>query len=398
MNPDLARLRPYPFQRLRELLQDADLPDRLEPISLAVGEPKHPTPGLIGESLLSHLHGLSSYPLTKGQAALRETIAGWLRTRFGLPADSLDPERHILPVNGTREALFALAQAIVDRSRPARVLIPNPFYQIYEGAALLAGAEPHYMNAIPEHGFRADLAAVPETVWHNCQLLYVCSPGNPAGSVLSEHELQQLIELAERFDFVIAADECYSEIYFDGSSPPPGLLGAAAAIGNDDFRRCIVFHSLSKRSNAPGLRSGFVAGDASLIERFHLYRTYHGCAMPPPIQAASIAAWSDEGHVAENRSLYTRKFDAVLEVLGPVLGVERPDAGFYLWPRTPIDDQDFARRLHIEQAVTVLPGSYLSRDTERGNPGHGRVRIALVAPFEECVEAAYRIRELANQI
>jgi N-succinyldiaminopimelate aminotransferase len=398
MNPDLARLRPYPFQRLRELLQDADLPDRLEPISLAVGEPKHPTPGFIGEALLSHLHGLSSYPLTKGQAALRETIAGWLKTRFGLPADSVDPERHILPVNGTREALFALAQAVIDRSRPARVLIPNPFYQIYEGAALLAGAEPHYMNAIPEHGFRADLAAVPETVWRNCQLLHVCSPGNPAGSVLSEHELQQLIELAERFDFVIAADECYSEIYFDGSSPPPGLLGAAAAIGNDDFRRCIVFHSLSKRSNAPGLRSGFVAGDASLIERFHLYRTYHGCAMPPPIQAASIAAWSDEGHVAENRSLYTRKFDAVLEMLGPVLGVERPDAGFYLWPRTPIDDQDFARRLHIEQAVTVLPGSYLSRDTERGNPGHGRVRIALVAPFDECVEAAYRIRELANQI
>jgi N-succinyldiaminopimelate aminotransferase len=398
MNPDLARLRPYPFQRLRELLQDAAMPDILEPISLAVGEPKHPTPGFIGEALLSHLHGLSSYPLTQGQAALRETIAGWLATRFGLPAAGLDPERHVLPVNGTREALFALAQTVVDRSRPARVLIPNPFYQIYEGAALLAGAEPYYMNAIPEHGFRADLATVPETVWRDCQLLYVCSPGNPAGSVLSGQELQQLIALAERYDFVIAADECYSEIYFDGSSPPPGLLGAAAAIGNDDYRRCIVFHSLSKRSNAPGLRSGFVAGDASLIERFHLYRTYHGCAMPPPTQAASIAAWSDEGHVAENRSLYTRKFDAVLEVLGPVLEVERPDAGFYLWPRTPIDDQDFARRLYIEQAVTVLPGSYLSRDTDRGNPGHGRVRIALVAPLEECVEAAHRIRELAHHI
>lgn len=398
MNPDLARLRPYPFQRLRELLQDTAPPRDREPISLAVGEPKHPTPGFIGEALLSHLHSLASYPLTKGRFELRETIGEWLVRRFDLPPDSVDPERHIMPVNGTREALFALPQAVVDRSQPARVLIPNPFYQIYEGAALLAGAEPFYMNAVAERGFRADIDAVPEHVWRDCQLLYICSPGNPAGAVLAQVELQRFIELAERYDFVIASDECYSEIYFDDATPPPGLLGAAAAMGNDTYRRCLAFHSLSKRSNAPGIRSGFVAGDAKLVEGFHLYRTYHGCAMPPPIQAASIAAWRDEDHVAENRALYTEKFRAALEILQPVLDVEPPEAGFYLWPRTPLDDETFARRLHAEHGVTVLPGSYLSRDVDNTNPGRDRVRIALVPPLDECVEAAERIRTLVTQL
>lgn len=398
MNPDLAKLRPYPFQRLRELLKDAAPPADQEAISLAVGEPKHPTPGFIGEALLRHLHALSRYPLTKGMDELRETIGRWLYGRFQLPSGSLDPERHILPVNGTREALFALAQAVIDRSRPARVLIPNPFYQIYEGAALMAGAEPYYMNAVAERAFRADIEAVPDEIWRECQLLYLCSPGNPTGAVLSEQELQALIGLAERFDFVIAADECYSEIYFDNATPPPGLLGAAAAMGNETYARCIVFHSLSKRSNAPGMRSGFVAGDASLIERFHLYRTYHGCAMPPPIQAASIAAWSDEEHVARNRSLYTQKFRAVLEILQPVLDLEAPDAGFYLWPRTPTDDETFARRLHAEHGVTVLPGSYLSREAHGRNPGQGYVRIALVASLDECLEAAGRIHDLVTHL
>lgn len=398
MNPDLDRLQPYPFQKLAELKQDLTPPAALEHIALSVGEPKHPTPGFIGEAVLAHLHGLANYPLTRGGRELREAIARWLERRFTLPAASLDPERQVLPVNGTREALFAFAQAVMDRRREPLVVMPNPFYQIYEGAALLAGAEPYYLNCSAESGFLPELEAVPESVWRRCQLLYLCSPANPTGAVMDERRLQQALELAERHDFVVAADECYSEIYLDEQAPPPGLLGAAARMGNEAYRRCVVFHSLSKRSNAPGLRSGFVAGDADILERFHLYRTYHGCAMPPPVQAASSRAWADEAHVAENRRLYREKFDAVLALLEPVLEVERPEAGFYLWPRTPVDDALFARRLYAEYNVTVLPGSYLSREAHGESPGRGRVRIALVAPLEECVEAAQRIVEFCARL
>jgi N-succinyldiaminopimelate aminotransferase len=398
MNPDLDRLQPYPFQKLAELKAGIAPPSDKEHVALSIGEPQHPAPGFIAEALSSHLHGLARYPLTRGEDTLRETIAHWASRRFGLPAGSLDPARHVLPVNGTREALFALAQCVVDRSQRPLVVMPNPFYQIYEGAALLAGAEPYFLDLSADSRFLPDLDAVPDAVWARCQLLYLCNPGNPAGAVMNEASLRRALELAERHDFVIAADECYSEIHFPDSTPPPGLLGAAARMGRTDYRRCVVFHSLSKRSNVPGLRSGFVAGDAAILERFHLYRTYHGCSMAPPTQAASRAAWEDEHHVAENRRLYARKFDAVLEILGDALSVERPDAGFYLWPETPMDDERFARELFAAENVTVLPGSYLSRDTEGGNPGKGRVRIALVAPLEECIEAAQRIRRFVEHL
>ncbi|MFN2348824.1 MAG: succinyldiaminopimelate transaminase [Thioalkalivibrio sp.] len=392
MNPDLDRLQPYPFQKLSELMAGITPPAGLEHIALSIGEPKHPTPGFIAEALSSHLHGLAHYPITRGGDTLRETIATWATRRFDLPANTLDPARHVLPVTGTREALFAFAQCVLDRSRDPLVLMPNPFYQIYEGAALLAGAEPHFLNLSAQNRFLPDLDAVSEAVWQRCQLLYLCNPGNPSGAVMDETHLRRAIELAERFDFVIAADECYSEIHFPGSTPPPGLLGAAARMGNTDYRRCVVFHSLSKRSNVPGLRSGFVAGDAEILKRFHLYRTYHGCSMAPPSQAASRAAWADEAHVEENRRLYAQKFNAMLEILGGALNVSRPDAGFYLWPETPVDDETFARELFAREHVTVVPGSYLSRDTEAGNPGANRVRMALVAPLDECIEAAGRIR------
>lgn len=393
MNPDLSKLQPYPFERLARLKQNVEPSADKTPIALSIGEPRHPTPAFIGEAIAQHLDGLSSYPLTRGMASLREAIAHWLIGRFGLEAGSVDPERQVLPVNGTREALFAFAQTVVDRADNARVVMPNPFYQIYEGAALLAGARPYFLSTSASHGFLPDYDQVPESVWRDCQLLYLCSPGNPTGAVADQAQLQRLIGLAQRYDFVIASDECYSEIYFDENAPPPGLLGAAAAMGNDAFERCVVFHSLSKRSNAPGLRSGFAAGDARILERFLLYRTYHGCAMAPPVQQASILAWQDEQHVRDNRTLYRRKFDAVLEILAPVLKVDRPDAGFYLWPATPGADTDFARGLYESQNVTVLPGSFLSRPGEDGtDPGADRVRIALVASYEECIEAAQRIR------
>jgi N-succinyldiaminopimelate aminotransferase len=398
MNPDLDRLQPYPFQKLAELKGGITPPADREHIALSIGEPGHPAPAFIAEALSSHLHGLARYPLTRGEDALREAVAAWAVRRFDLPADSLDPARHVLPVNGTREALFALAQCVVDRGHRPLVVMPNPFYQIYEGAALLAGAEPHYLNLTAQNRFLPDLEAVPASVWARCQLLYLCSPGNPGGAVMDEASLRHAIELAERHDFVIAADECYSEIHFPGSTPPPGLLGAAARMGNSGYRRCVMFHSLSKRSNVPGLRSGFVAGDAGILERFHLYRTYHGCSMAPPTQAASRAAWSDETHVEENRRLYARKFDAMLEILGDVLNVQRPDAGFYLWPETPVDDGRFARELFARENVTVLPGSYLSRSTDGGNPGANRVRMALVVPLDECIEAAGRIRRFVETL
>ena len=392
MNPNLAQLQPYPFERLAKLFDGVTAPAALRPLSLSIGEPQHATPGFITEEVITHLHGLSRYPVTRGMPELRAAIADWLVQRFSLPENSLDPERQVLPVNGTREALFAFAQCIVSPGSDALVLMPNPFYQIYEGAALLAGARPWFMNTTRESGLLPDLDAVPDTVWRRCQLLYICTPGNPTGAVMPATALQQLIELADRHDFVIASDECYSEIYRDGNTPPAGLLQAAAELGRNDYRRCVVFHSLSKRSNAPGLRSGFVAGDASIMKDFLRYRTYHGCAMPPATQAASIRAWQDEAHVARNRALYTEKFDAVLDILGPLLDVRSPDAGFYLWARTPLDDTAFARELLEQQNVIVLPGSFLSRPVEDHNPGKDYVRMALVAPLEDCIEAAERIK------
>jgi len=400
MNPYLARLHPYPFEKLAELKRGIEPNSDLAPIALSIGEPKHPTPAFIGETLMAHLYQLSAYPNTRGLALLRETIADWLAKRFQLPTASLNPERQILPVNGTREALFALAQAVVDPRANALVLMPNPFYQIYEGAALLAGATPYYLPCSADTGFIPDFDAVDSDTWRRCQLLYLCSPGNPTGAVIDQATLERLIALAQARDFIIAADECYAEIYLDEQAPPVGLLQAAAAMGHSDYRRCLVFHSLSKRSNAPGLRSGFVAGDAEIIERFFAYRTYQGCAMPLQHQHASAVAWGDEQHVIENRHLYRQKFDAVLDILDGVLDVQRPAAGFYLWPSTPISDTDFARGLFAQQQVTVLPGSFLSRrptGAALGNaagkdPGANRVRIALVPPLDECLDAANRIK------
>ncbi len=400
MNPDLGRLQSYPFEKLALLKQGIEPPRGRDHLALYIGEPRHPTPTLITEALIAHLHQLAVYPTTRGLPALRESIAGWLTRRFRLaPAGDLgiDPERQILPVNGTREALFAFAQAIIDRSQDPLVLMPNPFYQIYEGAALLAGAEPRYLACRAENGFIPDFDAVDAATWQRCQLLYVCSPGNPTGAVFDRATFARLIELAHTHDFVIASDECYSELYQDENDPPLGLLQVAAELGHRDFGRCIVFHSLSKRSNAPGLRSGFVAGDAAIMERFFAYRTYHGCAMPLPTQHASLAAWNDEGHVRENRRLYREKFDAVLDLLADVLPVERPPAGFYLWPETPVADTEFARRLYAEENLTVLPGSFLSRTVAGDNPGANRIRLALVPPLDECIDAAQRIRRCRGE-
>lgn len=390
-NPDLARLQPYPFARLAKLLANSQAP-ALAPIALSIGEPKHDAPQLAIDALVNHVAGMNLYPSTKGLPELRQTIAAWANQRFDLAGCELDPEKHILPVNGTREALFAFAQVVVDRSQKPLVVSPNPFYQIYEGAAFLAGAEPYFLPCTADNDFLPDYAAVPAEVWQRCQLLYVCSPGNPTGAVTDLQTWQQLIELAEEHDFIIAADECYSELYFDESAPPPGLLSACAALGRHDFRRCVVFHSLSKRSNLPGLRSGFVAGDAEVMEAFFQFRTYHGCAMPVHHQLVSIAAWQDEQHVTENRALYREKFDSVLRLLTPHLDVTRPDAGFYLWPRTPVSDTEFCRQLFEQQHVTVLPGTFLARTVDGKNPGADRVRMALVAPPAACTEAAERIR------
>ncbi len=398
MNSDLAKLQPYPFERLSALKDGVTPPAGLQHIALSIGEPRHPTPHFIAEAVIAHLHGLSSYPTTRGSTELREAVADWLTARFALPAGSLDPTRQVLPVNGTREALFAFAQAVVDRVDAPLVMMPNPFYQIYEGAALLAGAEPRYLPCTAERGYIPELDAVPAADWARCRLLYICSPGNPTGAVMGLDVLSRLIDLAERYDFVIASDECYSEIYLDESRPPPGLLQAAARMGNTEYRRCLVFHSLSKRSNAPGLRSGFVAGDAAIIEAFLRYRTYHGCSMPPHHQAASTLAWREESHVRDNRQLYRRKFAAVLEILGGALEVERPAAGFYLWPSTPVTDTEFTRGLFAAQNLTVLPGTYLSRPVRGADPGARRVRMALVAPLDECIEAAQRIRAFAETL
>lgn len=389
MNPDLLKLQPYPFEKLRQLFADLQPPEDKSAIALSIGEPKHPSPQFVVQTLADNLGKLSNYPLTAGIPDLRGAIATWLERRFMLP--EVDPESQVLPVNGTREALFAVAQAVVSPDPQALVLSPNPFYQIYEGAALLAGAQPLFINCNASTGFLPDFDAVTHEQWQRCQLLFICSPGNPTGAVMPIEELQRLIRLAREHDFVIASDECYSEIYFNEDQPPPGLLQASAAMGDSDYRNCLVFHSLSKRSNLPGLRSGFVAGDASILENFLKYRTYHGCAMPPHHQIASVAAWEDETHVIENRSRYREKFKAVMDVLSGHLEVSMPDAGFYLWPKTPVVETEFARQLYAHEHVTVLPGSYLAREAQGCNPGTHRVRMALVAEQAQCVEAAERI-------
>ncbi len=396
MNNALQQLQPYPFEKLRALLGSVQPAVDKSPIALSIGEPKHRSPTFVAEALAANLDQLAVYPTTLGIAALREAIANWCGRRFGLPAGALDPARHVLPVNGTREALFAFTQAVVQRDVDGLVVSPNPFYQIYEGAALLAGAQPHYLACLEQHGFNPDFDAVGDEVWQRCQILFLCSPGNPTGALIPLPTLKKLIALADKFDFVIAADECYSELYFDEANPPAGLLTACAELGRHDFKRCVVFHSLSKRSNLPGLRSGFVAGDADILKSFLLYRTYHGCAMPVQTQLASVAAWNDEAHVKANRDLYREKFDAVLAILDGVLDVQRPDGGFYLWARTPIDDETFTRELFAREHVTVVPGSYLSRSVNGENPGAGRVRMALVAPLAECVAAAERIRNFVK--
>jgi len=398
MNPDLAHLHPYPFEKLAQLKAGCTPPSNLPHIALSIGEPKHPTPGFITEAVIEHLHGLSNYPTTAGSIELRQAIATWLDKRFHL-AGNIDASTQVLPVNGTREALFAFAQAVVDRSANTPLIVmPNPFYQIYEGAAILAGAHPYFLNCTAENNFMPDFDAVSSDVWDRCQLLYLCSPGNPTGAVIEQATLSKLIELAHNHNFIIASDECYSELYFDETRPPVGLLQAAVVAGYHDLSRCVVFHSLSKRSNAPGLRSGFVAGDAKIMKDFLRYRTYHGCAMPPSTQSASIAAWNDEQHVITNRKLYREKFDAVLAILSPVMNVTLPEASFYLWAETTISDTDFARRLFDEQNVTVLPGSFLARDNNSSNPGSHRIRMALVAPLDECIDAAQRIVKLIKTL
>ena len=391
MNPDLDRLHPYPFEKLTKLKSGISVPKDLTSISLGIGEPKHPSPEFVKQVIADNLDKLANYPTTKGTDELRQAIARWATRRFELIPGSLTPEHHIVPVNGTREGIFSLVQSVVESSQSATVVSPNPFYQVYEGAAFLAGATPHYLACDADSHFIPDFDKVPKSVWKNCQVLFLCSPGNPSGSVIPRETLARVIELACEHDFIVASDECYSELYPDERQPPEGLLQTCAAIGRNDFARCVVFHSLSKRSNLPGLRSGFVAGDADILKGYLKYRTYHGCAMPIHNQLASIAAWSDEDHVRENRAAYRAKFEAVVPILREVMNVDFPDAGFYLWPETPMDDETFARELSAQQNVHVLPGRYLSRTVDGHNPGENRVRMALVAPVEECVEAAKRI-------
>jgi N-succinyldiaminopimelate aminotransferase len=423
MNPRLELLHAYPFERLARLKAGVVPPDGLAHIAMSIGEPQHAPPAFVVEGLRASLGQIGSYPATAGLPEFRAACARWLERRFVLRPGSVDAATMVLPVNGTREALFAFVQAVVDERAQALVAMPNPFYQIYEGAALLAGAEPYLLDTPAATLYTPDLDAVPEAVWRRCQVLFLCSPGNPTGSVLSLSYLQRALSLADRYDFVIAADECYTEIYLDERSPPPGLLQACLAAGNDGFKRCIVFHSLSKRSSVPGLRSGFVAGDPQIIKRFLLYRTYHGSAMAVPTQLASIAAWQDDAHAVANRRLYQEKFERVLPILGPVMNVEKPAGAFYLWPDVGGDDEVFTRELFARKNLTVLPGSYLARSgagagSNRGgagtgasgggsaghgvaagpNPGAGRVRISLTAPVAQCVEAAQRIRDFVQGV
>ena len=397
MNPGLKALQPYPFEKLSVLFQDAVPNPEKKNIAWSIGEPKHAAPEFIAEIIQKEIAGLGNYPLTAGMPELRESIRDWLIRRFKLQDGSVDRDRNIIPVNGTRESIFAACQFIIDPAAASVVCMPNPFYQIYEGAAFLSGAQPYYCN-VDSTTLLPDFDAVPESVWQKTKLLYICSPGNPTGAVASVAQLQKLIGLSDQFSFVIASDECYSEIYPDESKPPCGLLEAAAKMGRHDFKNCLVFHSLSKRSSLPGMRSGFVAGDAELIKNFKHYRTYHGCAMPPPFQKASIAAWRDEEHVKANRELYRRKFQLVSKIVGNRLELNQPPGSFYYWPDVRMDDQVFAKELYTRQNMTVLPGSYLSREVNGANPGKNRVRMALVAPVEECEEGAQRLLEFIDQI
>jgi N-succinyldiaminopimelate aminotransferase len=404
MNPLLTRLHAYPFERLARLKSGVTAPAELAPIDMWIGEPRHEPPASVLATLRENLHRLGTYPTTAGLPELRSACARWLERRYRLPVGSVDPATMVLPVNGTREALFAFVQAAVG-GRPESgtggaqplVLMPNPFYQIYEGAALLAGAQPHFLATTAANGYVPDLDAVPESLWRRCQVLFLCSPGNPTGRVLPLDFLRRALALAERHDFIVAADECYTELYLEERSPPPGLLQACLAAGHDRWQRCVVFHSLSKRSSVPGLRSGFVCGEPGIISRFLLYRTYHGSAMPVPTQLASITAWADDEYAARNRQLYREKFEQVLPILASCLEVEKPDGAFYLWPDVRGDDERFVRDLYASQAVTVLPGSYLARSGPHGNPGAGRVRISLVPPLEQCIEAAGRIRDFLRR-
>ena len=397
MNRRLELLTAYPFERLARLKAGVTAPAGLAHIAMSIGEPKHTPPAFVVEALRQSLGKLDSYPATAGLPETRAACAAWLERRFGVRTA---PDTMVLPVNGTREALFSFVQAVVSSDgragRPV-VTMPNPFYQIYEGAALLAGAEPYFINTTATNRFQPDLDSVPAEVWKRCQVLFLCSPGNPTGAVLSLEFLKHALALADRYDFVIASDECYAELYRDDRAPPHSMLQAALESGHDEFQRCVVFHSLSKRSSVPGLRSGFVAGDPALIKPFLLYRTYHGCAMPIPTQLASIAAWDDDDHAAKNRALYRKKFADVIPILEPVLDVVEPDGGFYLWPDIKRDDETFTRDLFASQNLTILPGSYLARDTADGNPGRHRVRISLVAPLAECVSAAMRIRSFLEK-
>lgn len=404
VNSKLDLLQPYPFERLRVLFDREDSVSpaptgktQLPEIKLSIGEPQHKTPTLIKAAISANLNGLASYPSTLGSVALRESIAAWIARRFGVSLPNVATQ--VLPVNGSREALFSFAQAVIDSTRQSpSVVCPNPFYQIYEGAALLARATPVYINTLANKDFELDFSSTTDSIWANTQLIYVCSPGNPTGKVMSLSTWQKLFELSDRFGFVIAADECYSEIYFEEGNPPLGALSAAAQLGRQDYKNLVIFSSLSKRSNVPGMRSGFVAGDAALIEKFLLYRTYHGSAMNPVVQAASIAAWNDEAHVIENRSLYAQKFAKVTPLIAAYLPCKKPDAGFYLWAQTPGSDTDFARDLYHQQNVVVLPGSYLAREANGINPGAGFVRIALVPSLEDCLEAARRIQTFCSRI
>jgi len=398
MNPDLNRLQPYPFEKLTQLKQGITANSQLDHIALSIGEPRHSPPAFVLQALASSVDKIARYPLTKGTTQLRQSIADWLLRRFKLPPDSLNIEHNILPVNGTREALFAFAQTVIQREHKPLVCMPNPFYQIYEGAALLSGADTFFYNTTADTDYLPDFVSIEDSTWQRCQLIYICSPGNPSGAVISKAQMQWLINKAEEFDFIIASDECYSEIYFDEASPPCGLLQAAADMGNTEYKRCVVFHSLSKRSNLPGLRSGFVAGDKNTLQAFLKYRTYHGSAMPGHHQHASVFAWNDERHVIENRSLYREKFTNVLQILSPHMDIKRPQAGFYLWPQTPIDSEAFAKALFAQKNITVLPGQYLSRTAQGIDPGERHIRMALVATPEQTMQAAMRIKDFLQTL
>ncbi|HTH94940.1 MAG TPA: succinyldiaminopimelate transaminase [Rhodocyclaceae bacterium] len=399
MNPDLAKLQPYPFEKLRAMLaKDAPAaPAGLREIKLGIGEPQHATPEFIKQALCNNLAGLANYPTTQGDEKLRVAISEWIARRYKIPAPNVATQ--ILPINGSREALFSFAQTVIDHSKPdALVVSPNPFYQIYEGAAYLAGATPVFLNNLPGNDFNFDYDELSAAQWQRVQLLYVCSPGNPTGKVLKLEDWKTLFAMSDTYGFIIAADECYSEIYFDEASPPLGALEAARKLGRDDYKNLVVFSSLSKRSNVPGLRSGFVAGDAAVIKQFLLYRTYHGSAMSPVVQAVSVIAWNDEAHVVDNRRMYKEKFDKVTPLVAPHLKTAVPDAGFYLWAQTPIDDETFTRRLMHQYNVGVLPGSYLARTANGVNPGAGFVRLALVASLDDCLEAAGRIADFCKTL